>query len=273
MNNPFDLLALDVDGTLVGESGAISPRLRTALMRARECGVRICLCTGRPWAATQRYLDELEISTPPVVFNGALAPSLRGGEPLVHRPLPRAVVETLVAEARRCGDYLELHTAADLYIERLGAEGEYQQAKLGLRAITGPFEHLWEQAPILKAQYVIRSQEQRERIEALSRAMADRALFSWGVSPGFEGWFINVTQRGVEKSASLDVVLHGLGIRWERVLAAGDSPSDLAYVRRAGFGVIMGNAPKATLDQAPHVAPSVDEDGLAQVIEQRVLIG
>jgi len=271
MNNPFDLLALDVDGTLVDASGIISPRLRAALARVRERGIHICLCTGRPWAATQRYLAELETRTPPVVLNGALVPPLDGGDLLVCHNLSPVAVELLVAEARRHGDYLELHTATDLYIENLGTEGEYQQAKLGLRAIVGSFERLWERAPILKAQYVIRSQEQRKRIEALSQMMADQALFSWGVSPGFDGWFINVMQQGVEKSASLGILLRALNIPWERVLAAGDSPSDLAYVQRAGFGVIMGNAPQSTREQAPHVAPPVDQDGLAQVIEQYVL--
>jgi hydroxymethylpyrimidine pyrophosphatase-like HAD family hydrolase len=76
---------------------------------------------------------------------------------------------------------------------------------------------------------------------------------------------------GVEKDTALDAVLATVGIPWERVLAAGDSPSDLGYVRRAGCGVILGNASAAVRAQAPYVAPPVAEDGLAQAVERWVL--
>jgi hydroxymethylpyrimidine pyrophosphatase-like HAD family hydrolase len=116
----FDLLALDVDGTLVDESGLVSPRLACALAAARDQGTRICLCTGRPLAATRAYCEQLDPTTPPVVFNGALVPSLDGGEPLVRRPLPERAVAPLVAAARAPGAHLELHTAERCYVEQMG---------------------------------------------------------------------------------------------------------------------------------------------------------
>ena len=52
----FDLLALDVDGTLVGSDPGIARRVLQVLRRVRERRMRICLCTARALAATQRYL-------------------------------------------------------------------------------------------------------------------------------------------------------------------------------------------------------------------------
>jgi Cof subfamily protein (haloacid dehalogenase superfamily) len=273
MTDRFELLALDVDGTLVGEDMVVRPRMRRALDAARQRGVRVALCTGRALPATQRFMRELALDTPPVVFNGALVPSLDGGPPVVHRPLAADAVEMLVEAVRRTGDHLELYTVDAYYIERLGAIGLYQQEKLGFDPVVGPFGDLWHHETILKAQLIISGETERPRIEALGRALASQAMFSWGVSPGFDGYFVNVMQPGVDKCVALDALLRALGIPWERVLAAGDSPSDLAYVRRAGLGFIMANAPEAVRRAAPRIAPHVDEDGLAEVIERHVLNG
>jgi len=267
---PYDILALDVDGTLVGTTGEISPRLLAALQEAQARGIGVCLCTGRPLRATQRYLEALGTRIPPVTFNGALVPSPDGGEPLVAAALPWELVQELIAEAQENGDYIELHTAERYYVERLGLAGEYQARKFGYDPIVGPFPDLRDE-PILKAQFAARSEAQRTCLVRLSERLAGRAAFDWGVSPGFDGYLVSVLRRGVDKCASLGALLGALGVPWERVLAAGDSPSDLPYVQRAGYGVVMGNAPEAVRRQAPHLAPSVEEEGLSRILERVVL--
>jgi HAD superfamily hydrolase (TIGR01484 family) len=135
MRPTFDLLALDVDGTLLDERHQVSPGLRTELDRARELGVRLCLCTGRPYAAIMPLLHDLQISTQPVVFNGALVPYLDDSEPLVSKPLHPRAVQQLIEIAHLTGFYLELHTATHCHVERMGFEGEWQMQKLGIEPI------------------------------------------------------------------------------------------------------------------------------------------
>lgn len=270
--NRFDLLALDVDGTLVDETGEISTRLQMALEHCQHLGMRICLCTGRPLAATERYLEALNLHTPPVVFNGALVPSVNGGKPLVSRPLSHHTVQMVVREAREYGDHLELHTAGEYYVESMGSIGRRQARKLGIEPVVAPFDDLWKEGEaLLKAQFIVGMEAQRRRLQALDKRLKPKATLSWGVSPGFEGYFANVMCANVNKCVSLEVLLRELGIRWECVFAAGDSPSDLAYVQRAGCGVIMGGAPPETKHRALRIAPPAHKDGLAQIIETFVL--
>ena len=42
------LIALDLDGTLLNPDKKISEANKLAIHRAREAGVKIVLCTGRP---------------------------------------------------------------------------------------------------------------------------------------------------------------------------------------------------------------------------------
>jgi hypothetical protein len=267
----FDLLALDVDGTLVDETGEISPRLQRALTRCQDLGMRICLCTGRALTATTRYLEALNLHTPPVVFNGAWVPSLDDGKPLVSRPLPRRIARIVAARARDRSHYLELHTEKEYYVEHLGGIGERQAQKLGIEPIVAPFDGLWDREPIVKAQFIVQTEAQRGGLQTLQAELEPEASLSWGISPGFDGHFANVMCAGVSKCASLDILLRELGIPWERVFGAGDSPSDLAYVQRSGCGVIMSGAPLQTQRQAPRVVPPAKEDGLARAIETLVL--
>lgn len=262
----YQLLALDIDGTLVGADTVMTPRVARALQRVRQQGGRVCLCTGRPLAAVRRYVAEVDPQMPPVVFNGALVPGIDGAAPLCERALAPEVIAQLVRESRAGAHYLELHTAERYYAERLGPEAEFQREKLQVGPVVRPFDGFWEQERILKAQFMLRQAAQVERLQALEAAVGGRATFSWSVSPGFEGHYINVTAPGVDKATALDALLRHMGIPWERVLAAGDSVGDLVYVRRAGCGVMLG-AGDWSHDAPVHVFPSADEDGLALALE------
>jgi len=51
----------------------------------------------------------------------------------------------------------------------------------------------------------------------------------------------------------------------------GDSGNDVSMVQWAGLGVAMGNATPDVLAVADFIAPPVEQDGVATVIEQFVL--
>ena len=53
----YDLLAIDLDGTLVGRQGAISRENIEAIGRARRAGLGGTNCTGRGVSACHALLD------------------------------------------------------------------------------------------------------------------------------------------------------------------------------------------------------------------------
>ena len=61
MNNPYKLLVVDVDGTLVGKDGNISAEDREALANARQSGIRASLSTGRVARACLKIIDLLSL--------------------------------------------------------------------------------------------------------------------------------------------------------------------------------------------------------------------
>ena len=56
-----------------------------------------------------------------------------------------------------------------------------------------------------------------------------------------------------------------------QMIAIGDSYNDLPLLAACGLGIAMGGSPEELRAIADHVAPSVDDDGLAVAIEEHVL--
>jgi len=84
-------------------------------------------------------------------------------------------------------------------------------------------------------------------------------------------WFVEVVNPKVSKAKALAMVADRLGIAQAEVCAIGDNTNDEDMVRWAGFGVAMGNAPAALKSIAKHVTGTVDEAGVADVIERFVI--
>src|SRR5215213_9764015 len=69
---PRGILALDIDGTLLGPGGILAERTRRAVHAAGEAGWLVTLATGRRWGATKPVSDALGLEAPLICFNGAL---------------------------------------------------------------------------------------------------------------------------------------------------------------------------------------------------------
>lgn len=89
--NKFRLLALDIDGTLLNSRGELSLRVRAAITRAKQAGMLVTLATGRSLRAALPVAEDLDLSAPLVLSNGALVLSPATGQTFLHRPLSRPV--------------------------------------------------------------------------------------------------------------------------------------------------------------------------------------
>ena len=61
---PYELIALDLDMTLLNPQLEISPRNRVAVRRCRDLGVKAVISSGRMHASTLAYQRVLELDTP-----------------------------------------------------------------------------------------------------------------------------------------------------------------------------------------------------------------
>lgn len=66
------LIAIDVDGTLIGSSRHISRRVRDAVLRVQEYGATVVLATGRQPFSASPVAEELGASGAHIVADGSM---------------------------------------------------------------------------------------------------------------------------------------------------------------------------------------------------------
>ena len=53
------LIAIDIDGTLINSKHEITSYTKEVINHVRKQGIKVVLCTGRPFLGAQRYVNEL----------------------------------------------------------------------------------------------------------------------------------------------------------------------------------------------------------------------
>jgi hydroxymethylpyrimidine pyrophosphatase-like HAD family hydrolase len=83
--------------------------------------------------------------------------------------------------------------------------------------------------------------------------------------------YLEFTAPGVNKGSGVRWLSRRLGIPLAQTMAIGDQYNDLEMIQAVGHGVAMAGAPEAVQAAARYVAPPVDEDGAARMIERLIL--
>ena len=79
---------------------------------------------------------------------------------------------------------------------------------------------------------------------------------------------LELSALGVTKGTTLANLAARWGIQQHEVVAFGDMPNDVEMLRWAGRGYAVGNAHPLDLEVADEHAPSIDDDGVAEVVER-----
>jgi HAD superfamily hydrolase (TIGR01484 family) len=98
----IDLIALDLDGTLLSPDESISDANRRAIRAALELGVRVVPVTGRGVDLPIQVSRDLNLNLPVICCHGALTKDFGANKTLVHMPVPLEYALKLVkfAEAK-----------------------------------------------------------------------------------------------------------------------------------------------------------------------------
>ncbi len=99
----IDLIALDLDGTLVDYDGNVSPENRRAVLDAVNAGIRVALVTGRGADLPARLVRELRLNVPSICAHGALTKDFLSGRTIGHIPVPLQYAVALLEYAERRG--------------------------------------------------------------------------------------------------------------------------------------------------------------------------
>lgn len=267
----MQLIASDIDGTILGHDGKISPRTVAAFQAALAAGVELVFVTGRP----PRWLDPLReqvghIGTV-ICSNGALVYDLAAEKVLSTTCLAssdvlaaRAAIKELVPSATFAAE-----TVDGLFLEPGFVSAEAPEA---LKRIKPRFL-----ADSLRAEPGV--------LKLLAKTLDGTAdEFLARVAPATARWvevthsapniaLLEMSKVGVNKAVTLSEYAASLDIPAAHVVAFGDMPNDVEMLAWAGQGYAMASGHPAALAATGLIAPGIEDDGVAQVIERLLADG
>jgi Cof subfamily protein (haloacid dehalogenase superfamily) len=237
-------------------------RTRAAIAATRAAGIHVVLVTGRMFQAVRPYALEAGLDDPVVCYQGAVVAEPVSGRWLRHVPIPLELARETIAAVNEAGFALNCYVDDELYVAEVTPEArryaDFQH--LELHAVGDLLE--WLDQPPTKL-VVIEDPEVLDDLKQRMLARFDGRLYISKSLP----YFLEFASPDVTKAAGLDFVSEHVGFSRERTVAFGDGENDVELIDWAGYGVAVANAHDRVKEVANFVCPSVDEEGVAQVLE------
>ena len=212
--------------------------------------------------SVRRYALEAGLDDPVVCYQGAVVAEPRSGKWLRHEPIPLEVAREAIAALNADGFGLNCYVGDELYVAEItpGARRYADFQHLELHPVGDLLA--WLRDPPTKL-VVIDDPHVLDDLKQRMVARFDGRLYISKSLP----YFLEFASPDVTKAAGLDFLAEHLGFPRDRTIAFGDGENDVELLHWAGYAVAVANAHDRVLAAADLVCPSVDEEGVAQVIE------
>lgn len=267
-SGPQTLVALDIDGTILGHDGSLSQAMIDAVHALIDEGTHVVLSTGRSIPAVTPIIEALGL--PPgwaICSNGAVTIRYESADDY-------EIEDVVTFDPGPTLRKMREHAPDALFaVEDVGTgfklSHEFPMGELSGEHIIVPFEELCDTA----ASRVTVRDPQKSAAD-FHELVRRSGLHGVSYAVGWTAW-LDISPEGVSKASALDVVRQRLRVEPGATLAAGDGHNDIEMLGWAEYGIAMGDADDTTRAAADYVTGPVREDGLVPVLRsflpQRVL--
>ena len=260
-NEAYRFIAVDMDGTILDREYRISRAVREALVHCRQHGRKVILSTGRVYSSAAKHLEAAGGADGFVCSNGADVYDAAGG--VIHQyHLSETASRRLVRISRDYDSHFCGFLGDIWHYEAERSFTAFYTRRSGMEGVLTNFDNFGALS-FTKCLFI----DDREKLLSIkARIEAElgdqvQMLFS-------ADFMLEVVTRGVSKSTGLRAFVEHFGGSLDQVIAFGDAENDEDMLHASGHGVAMGNASVEFKARIGHVAPSVDEDGVAVYLKE-----
>lgn len=261
------LIALDIDGTILGHDGIIPRSVYAEVDRLRDAGHEVMIATGRSFFDAKPVHDKLGLTSDYIVCaNGACTMKRDPSAPEGYSPDRLETFDATDVLKRLHVELGEAHYAVETpTFEFLYAGGLFPEATFEAVGREVPFEELLD-LEVMRVVVVAPNREVGEFMDIVERS----GLHQVSYSVGWTSW-LDIAPDGVNKATALEYVRENLGIPRTDVFAIGDGRNDIEMLEWAGaegWSVAMGQAPQEVFDAADSITSYQEDDGLAEALKK-----
>lgn len=246
----YKALISDVDGTLVpnNEHGKLSQNVIDAVAKAKDM-IHVGVATARPYRMAYPIINKLQLSGPSILHGGAQIMDINTGTIYRQHEFKNEDIKQIYEIAKSYHEKLYI----DEKIESFLAADDYSFDSPILGSYIPGLSN--KKADMLVEEFSKISTIVVQKIPSWQKGKIDVSI----------GPAQATKQHGILEVAEI------LGIRTDEIIGIGDGYNDFPLLMACGMKVAIGNAVPELKQIADFIAPRVEEDGVATVIEKFIL--
>lgn len=263
----YQMLVLDLDGTLTNSEKKITPQTLEALLEIQENGKRVVLASGRPTQGVAPLARQLQLDKFGgfiLSYNGARIINCKTQEIIYNRTLPQEVIKPAFEIANQFD--VDIITYSDTNILSGIKSNQYTELESRINDMqVVHIDHFPEAIDFPVNKLLVTGEPAFiDQVEAAEKTRFRKYINIYKSEP----FFLELVPSSVDKAYSLQKLLNSIGILTNEMICCGDGYNDVTMIESAGLGVAMANAQPAVLELADYVTKSNDEDGVLHVINE-----
>lgn len=270
MHLKYELICMDLDGTLLDEKKKVSDRARKNLHKAAEMGIQIALLSGRMPHAIDIVEEQIGLScikgsaagTYVVLDGKCLCDKTMSTEDMMY------VYETF---AKKFDTPLWIYKGTEWYVTGIDWYVQRESGLINLEPTVVDIASLkekWDQQGTGPNKILFGASA--EMIEKIKAELEKSTMHSLDFARS-DTLYLEVFPKGVNKGSAIKAICEALQIDIQRTIAFGDQELDIPMFENAAFGIAMANSPEHVKKCSDAVTLSNEEDGVAIALEQYVL--
>lgn len=268
----YQLLCVDLDGTLLDENKQLPPKNRAAVRQAWESGMEICIASGRGAESAGEYLEEMDIAGNVIALNGGQV--LCHGKEIFRTEMTWEIIEPVlrIVEEMKLMAYfndgektLALNESFSSIQRRLAGNSRL------LKSYRVETPESLERKIVSGEQKIVKisiREDNLERLEEVRKRITSRVSAQAAKS---DVNYLDVFPSGQSKWTGIEKLLAHLHIPAENCVCFGDNENDREMLEKAGLGIAMGNSGLDLKARADFVSLGNGDCGVAYGIHIWVL--
>ena len=284
----YKLIAIDLDGTMLNQYGAVTENTKKAIKKIQEKGTEVIIVSGRPIDSIKTIAKEIQSEKYFISGNGAILYDIKKQEIIYENTLKKSKVLDIIKICEENSIFYTIYTEKEIISKSLNFNVLYynkenlnkdEENKTHINLMEDIYDYIRNrEEKIIKFTIcdnnqaifnsIMRKLKEIEEIEVLDVSHMSRKTIKQGTEEfAIEYYYTEISAQNVDKWSALEILMEKTGIKREEIVTIGDNINDEPMIRNAGLGVAMGNASPYIKSIAKKVVADNNSSGVAEAIK------
>lgn len=258
----------DMDGTLLKSDKSISQKTIDTVNKMRKNNIEFTIATGRIYPVVIETVEEMSITKPLILCNGAIIQDPITKEIYYSKLLEDDIAKKILELADKSGSYFYYYTSDSIHAKKLKYTTKYYYDRnknlKHEQKIKVNIDKDMLSKDIKEVYKVVILDENEDKLNKIRQDLQEYKTYVEVVSSFKNN--IEIVANKVTKGEGVKFFAEKFGYDIENIMCIGDEENDESMLKVSGFPVAMGNASNNMKKIAKYITSDNDSDGMSEAI-------